>query len=71
MNNQKLDELRSYAVIKKLDVIGVAETWLNDSISNEEISIENFVIFRKDRSSVKCGRGGGVFVACQQFVIVD
>lgn len=38
------------------DIIGVSETWLSCSISNEMIHIEDYSFIRRDRTS----RGGGV-----------
>ena len=40
-------------------IIGVTETWLNDSITNNEIPPIDFVIYHKDRVL----RGGGVMLA--------
>ena len=45
---------------EKSDVICVSETWLNNSISNEDILHSGFTIYRKDR---KDRYGGGVLVA--------
>ena len=58
----KIDELNAYVVEFDLDIIGITETWLNEGISNSEIAIENFSIYRKDRSEVKGGRAGEVIV---------
>ena len=62
LNNCKIDELTSYVVKYNLHIIGVAETWLNDNVNNVEINLENFSVFRKDRSAVKVGKGGGVML---------
>ena len=40
-------------------IIGVTETWLNDSITNNEILPIDFVVYHKDRVS----HGGGVMLA--------
>ena len=50
VNNLKIDELKAYVVFLYLDIICITETWLNEGISNSEIAIENFSIYRKDRS---------------------
>ena len=56
----KLDEIYTTLVTdNKFDVISLSETWLTDIHSNEDIAIENYITFRKDRSS---GRGGGLVV---------
>ena len=40
----------------KPNIITISETWLHDNITDDEIEIENFVLYRADRSS----RVGGV-----------
>jgi len=39
------------------DVIGVTESWTDDKISDAEIQIDGFVLFRQNRAVSK---GGGV-----------
>ena len=56
--NKRLD-LRTHVTIGKQDVIGITETWLNDSINDLEILPSTFTIHRKDRE----GRGGGALLA--------
>ena len=58
----KVDELIAYADEKELDVIGIAETWLNDNILDREIILDGFTLYRKDRCKVREGRGGGVLL---------
>jgi hypothetical protein len=45
-----------------LHIIGIVETWLHDGISDSEVSIPSFTIYRKDRGIVKSGKGGGVIL---------
>ena len=54
---QKIPELRILFKRKNLAVIAFTETWLNDSVNNEEINIDGYKVIRNDRSS---GHGGGV-----------
>ena len=56
----KRDELELYINEKHIDLIGVAETWLNEDIGDSEMNFEGFSIFRKDRNSPTKKRGGGV-----------
>jgi len=49
-----------YAVEYNLHLIGIAETWLHEDISDGEVNLEGFTLYRKDRHSVKSGKGGGV-----------
>ena len=44
---------------KRPTVLGISETWLNDTISDGEVSISSFSIYRKDH---KGRRGGGILV---------
>ena len=56
----KLDEIQATLIDHhKFHVISLSETWLKASTQNENISIENYSCFRKDRP---VGRGGGVCV---------
>lgn len=56
----KIDELELLVEQYKPDIIGITETWLNDQITDSEISLEGYTIFRKDRKSSEKSRGGGV-----------
>jgi hypothetical protein len=58
----KIDVLKNYVAELKLDVIGIAETFLNDEVMLSEISIEGFTIYRKDRCNFKEGKAGGVIL---------
>ena len=54
--NHKLDEIVSrFVVDDKHDIICLTETWLNDTIQSQDISIDNYVCYRKDRPD---GYGG-------------
>ena len=50
-------QLRELAVQQKLDVITVSETWLNSTVTNAEVSINGYKLYRQDRLHK---RGGGV-----------
>lgn len=54
------------------DFICLTETNLNDSIFDTEILCDNYVIFRRDRSSSDCEKsdGGGVLVAVRKDIPV-
>jgi ribonucleases P/MRP protein subunit RPP40 len=68
-NNFKVEELSMYANIDNLDIIGVAESWLNEDILTSEISLEGFTVYRKDRSFIKGGRGGGVLLYIRHLLL--
>ncbi len=55
--NYKLDQIRTILQInEQFDVIGLSETWLTEAVSDEDISLDNYLVYRKDRQH----RGGGV-----------
>ena len=56
-NTAHLIQLRELATVQKLDVITISETWLNSTVTNVEVSIDGYKLFRQDRSRK---RGGGV-----------
>ena len=58
-----MDELRAIVETKKMDVIALTETWTNDDIDNDFLSLNGYeVIDRKDRADTDRGRGGGVLI---------
>lgn len=54
----KLDEIRMMVCNRQVSVMCFTETWLDESVSDTEIEIENFVVLRNDRNR----NGGGVCV---------
>ena len=52
----KIDELGCVINLNSADVICVTETWLSEEISDSYVSLLNFSLFRKDRTT----RGGGI-----------
>ena len=55
----KIDEIHtSLCLDKSCDIICISETWLDSSISDEEIKIPDYEVVRKDRNR----RGGGVAI---------
>lgn len=56
----KMSELLVTVEARKLDVIGITESWGDDGVSDSEFSIPGFSMFRVDRESGH--RGGGVLL---------
>ena len=57
----KIDELRiSMAHDNCPDIFGLCETFLTDSLSDDQIAIDGYNIIRKDRSDTQKKAGGGV-----------
>ena len=52
-----LTELRDWAAANKTDVNTISETWLNTPVTNSEVSIDGYKLYRQDRLRK---RGGGV-----------
>ena len=52
-----LIELRDWAAANKTDVITISETWLNTTVTNSEVSIDGYKLYRQDRLRK---HGGGV-----------
>ena len=52
----KTDELRVVCEATKPDVIGIVETWLDSSVSDNELSLPNYQLLRSYRNR----HGGGV-----------
>jgi len=44
------------------DIICVTESWASPCISNSELKIEGYTMYRRDRSSVRDNKGGGVLI---------
>ena len=53
-----IDQLRIYLVNKPLDILTINETRLDESISDAEVNIQGYNLWRKDR----CRHGGGVAI---------
>lgn len=47
---------------EKPDIVAITETWLNENISDSEISFEGYTLIRRDRKDVVKQRGGGVLL---------
>ena len=58
----KMDEFVQFITRYNFDIISVNETWLNASISDGEVSIDGFDMFRNDRDV----RRGGVALYVKQ-----
>src|SRR6478609_8964203 len=55
----RFEQLHSFITKEhKFDVVGLTETHLDNTIDSDEINIDGFTVFRKDRNS----SGGGVLL---------
>ena len=60
----KLDELRAISETTKPDVICIVETWLDNEITDNEICLTNYHLFRLDRNR----HGGGIAIYVHSFL---
>lgn len=64
---RKKSEVQNFLSSRGVHVFGMAETWLKPDISDGELAIPNYKLFRKDR----IGRhGGGVGIYCHESLTV-
>ena len=54
----KIDEIHHMAITTNCSILGISETWLDDSVTDAEIQIAGYVVIRKDRNR----QGGGVCI---------
>ena len=52
----KIDELRAVCVASKPDIICIVEMWLDNNISDNELAMQDYQLFRLDRNR----HGGGI-----------
>ena len=53
----KKSELNIMVLDSDPQIIGITESWANKDITDAELGLEGYVMFRKDRIGI---RGGGV-----------
>ena len=56
-----MDELKNVIELHKIHILGVTETWLDDTIGDGEVTLPDYRIFRRDRSG-KAGGGVCIYV---------
>ena len=57
-----MDYLRSEVMVLEPDIICITESWMNDSLGEDEIKLDGYTLFRRDRE-VNCkGRGVLLYV---------
>ena len=42
-----MDELEGYALDHNLDIIGLVESWLNDSVLDGEVAIKYYITYQR------------------------
>ena len=62
-NRTKLDEIESVLRLQyRYDIICISETWLKSNISCEDIKINDYTVYRKDRSDNSSYGGVAIYV---------
>ena len=51
----KLDEIKLLLSNQDIDILCLCETFLNDTFSNNELNIDSYKMFRKDRATASGG----------------
>ena len=64
---KNIDELRQFTHMNNPGILTLSETWLDSSISDEEIAIVNYSLERKDR----CRNGGGTAIYLHERFVYD
>ena len=68
MNNEKRDELQCIMVERKIAVLGITESWTHEEISDAEIKMIGYNVFRKDRNC-KAGKKRRVLLFVREELI--
>ena len=55
----KMDEIKLLLRVCRFDILAITETFLDESISNEQLHVDNYKIVRRDRNTGQ--DGGGCF----------
>ena len=61
-----LDEVQSFVLSHRPDILAVSEMWLDPSVSDCEVSLSGYHLYRCDRS--RSGGGIGVYVADHEYL---
>ena len=54
-NSNQLQMYHNLILLEKTLFFGIVETWLNDEVSDEELQVKNYLLYRKDRKSRRGG----------------
>ena len=64
----KLDQVKLMLMQANIDIMCITETWLNNNISNHELTIQGYKLVRKDRTTK---RGGGIIAYIRNDIDYD
>ena len=65
--SSRIDEIETTLCLnKQCDIVCISETWIDESISDDDVNIDNYQLFRKDRTKRGARReAGGVAIYCK------
>lgn len=69
LSSYKRDELSDIMRRKGVDILGITESWAHEGISNAELELTGYNMFRKDRSKGVRERGGGVLLYVKKSIL--
>ena len=64
----KLDQVKPMLMQANIHIMCITETWLNNNISNHELTIQGYKLVRKDRTTK---RGGGIIAYIRNDIDYD
>lgn len=69
--NTKVSLFYRSASLGEYDVIILSETWLHQNVSNDELFMSKYSVYRKDRNfaGTNTSRGGGVLIAVESSIL--
>jgi len=62
----QLDDLKVLIADRKLDIVALCETWLDEDMSLREVALQGHRLFRRDRSR----HGSGLAIYCSDHIVV-
>ena len=66
---KKMCYLRSWVSLHDPDIVGVTESWANSNVSDAELDIMGYDLFRKDRPVDR--EGGGVLLYIKKLLMAS
>ena len=59
---QKRCELELQIGIRNIDIAAITESWATGDVSDSELAIDGYVLYKKDRKSCRNAKGGGILI---------
>jgi len=49
-------------VVNDYDIVCITESWVSQSVGDNELKVKGYTMYRKDRGCIKENKGGGVLL---------